>query len=373
MNKVVVTGYGVVSPFGIGYEALINGIKSKTNCFIEQEVTIRKNSKPVILPTGRVPYSSTVYDTLPTNIARLITPMSLFACLAYIEAKERAFLSNEDATKASIYLASTLPYINTNERQLATDIFKTFTNTPAFILAEYIGTTGKVVAPCSACSTGLQAVNLAVEAIQSGQTDIAICGATEEWSEDLAKIFVKLGIASKTGCRPFQDDRDGTVISEGAGIIILESEEHANNRLAEPKCYIKGTGHSFSSNPSVATEESILKCMLDAYAPFINAINGLGYNKELTICAHATGTVAGDAIEKHAIEQFQKRTKASRQTSCHVLTLKEYLGHTMAASGIIELIACINSPNVVLNNAFGLGGVNCSTLVVPKTYLCTIM
>lgn len=368
MNKVVITGYGVVTPYGVGVKAMAEGIANNINCFVDQEVYVHKNSKPVILPTGRVPISLEDYSDIPDNISRLVTPMTLFAYLAYKEAKNRALLSDLDASKAGIFLASTLPHINTKERQLATDIFKTFTNTPAFVLAEMIGTYDRVIAPCSACSTGLQAINLATEAIQSGKLDIAICGATEEWSEDLAKIFIKLGIASKTGCRPFADDRDGIVVSEGAGILILESETHAKNRLAGYKRIIAGTGYSFSSNPSVATKESILKCMIDAYSYF-HRNKAIGEKNEITICAHATSTPMGDATELEAINAFKDLLYNYSNTRVDTVYYKHHLGHTMAASGVIELIASMLEYRPVLNNAFGLGGVNCSTLVVPYKFI----
>ena len=368
MSRVVITGYGVVTPYGVGFDEMANGINNNINCFVDQEVHVHKNSKPVILPTGRVPISLEDYSDIPDNISRLMTPMTLFAYLAYKEAKDKALLSNIDAAKAGIFLASTLPHINTKERQLATDIFKTFTNTPAFVLAEMIGTTGRVIAPCSACSTGLQAINLATEAIQSGKLDVAICGATEEWSEDLAKIFIKLGIASKTRCRPFADDRDGIIVSEGAGILILESEEHAKNRLANYTRIIAGTGYSFSSNPSVATEESILKSMIDAYSHF-HLNKNLGYQNEIVACVHATGTPMGDAAELNALNKFKDLVYLNDYTRVNTVYYKHHLGHTMAASGVIELIASLHRTVPVLNNAFGLGGVNCSTLVTPKTYI----
>lgn len=368
MNKVAITGYGVVTPFGIGVNTMMEGIKNDTYCFTEQEVIVRDNSKPVILPTGRVPFPMDILDEYPNSIARYMTPMSLFLHLAYKEARDMAYLTDKDMSNAGVYVASTLPHIHTGKTQLVSDIFKTFTNNPAFILAQLINCANRVITPCAACSTSLQAVNMAAEDIANGKIDIAICGATEEWSNELAKIFVKLDIASKTSCRPFEYDRDGTVISEGAGILILESEEHAKNRLVKTLGYIAGTGHSFSANISVPTEDSITKCMLDAYTPFyFNQREGT--SGEVLICAHATGTPTGDAIEKAAIEKFRIRLKSMHKTVSYS-TYKQYLGHTMAASGVIELIASlVKEPFFpTINNAFGLGGVNASTLVINNEW-----
>ena len=362
--NVVITGYGVVTPYGLGVETMMQGIDSNTIPFIDKEINIHKYVK---LPSGIVPpINENLYNEISYNISRIITNASIYAYLAYKEAKQMAMLSDIDASKAAIFIGSTLPSINNNK--LATDIFKSFINNPAFILAEIIGSTNRVIAPCSACSTGLQAINLATEAIKSGQIDIAICGATEEWSEELANIFIKLGIVSKTGCRPFANDRDGIIISEGAGILILESEEHAKNRLASYNRVIAGTGYSFSTNPSAPTKESIMKCMLDSYSYFHQTKNE-GEKNEVAICAHATGTYMGDKTELEAINDFKKLIYKNSKTRLDIIYYKQLLGHTMAASGVIELIASLREYIPVLNNAFGLGGVNCSTLVVPYQYL----
>lgn len=366
MHRVAITGFGVVSPYGIGTDAMINGIINNTNCFINQNVYVRDNSEPVVLPTGRVPFTGEESAIMPDKYSRILPPMSLFAYFAYMEARQKAFLSDADMTNAGIYIASTMPHISDSNRQLASDIFKTFNNNPAFTLAEIIGCTNKVVAPCAACATGLQAVNMAAEDIASGKIDIAICGATEEWSNDLAKIFVKLGIASKTGCRPFAEDRDGTIVSEGAGILILESEEHAKKRMVGNYGYICGTGHSFSANPHAPSIESITKCMVDAFSPYYTSKSNL-FITDIFLYAHATGTLVGDASEAEAIEMFEKRVR----TTIHRKHLKNYLGHTMAASGVIELIYSLHHtrPLPTLHNAFGLGGVNASTLVVPASLI----
>ena len=366
MARAVITGYGVVSPYGIGTDAMINGIINNTNCFINQNVYVRDNSEPVVLPTGRVPLTGEESAIIPDKYSRIMPPMSLFAYLAYEEARNRAFLTDADMVNAGIYIASTMSHVHNSSKQLASDIFKTFNNNPAFLLAEIIGCNNRIVAPCAACATGLQAVNLAVEAIEAGKLDIAICGATEEWSNDLAKIFIKLGIASKTECRPFAEDRDGTVISEGAGIIILESEEHAKKRLVRHYGYVYGTGYSFSENPHVPTVESITRCMINSFSSFyINEPKWM--STEIDIYAHATGTVIGDAVEAEAIEQFKKRTGIIVNRKY----LKNHLGHTMAASGVIELIYSLYhvQPLPTIHNAFGLGGVNASTFIVPKAYI----
>jgi 3-oxoacyl-[acyl-carrier-protein] synthase II len=236
---------------------------------------------------------------------------------------------------------------------------------------------------------------LAYEMIKCGHQDIMLCGGSDELHVTTSASFDMVQAASykynnnpKATPRPFDKDRDGTVCGEGAGCMILESEASAKRRGAK----IFGEVIGFSTNASgvhmAHTDvDSIVRCMQDALQSADLNPGDIDY-----INAHATGTLIGDSSEVEAIKQvFQS-------INVPVSSLKGYFGHTLGASGVLELVATIrmmetdtviptrnlDEPdencsgikhvqsienkkiNIIIKNSFAFGGIN--TVLIIKRY-----
>lgn len=404
MRSVVITGMGIVSDLGNTPQVITNNLSRASDAITMVDVQVSKD-RIVQYPVHMIDRESVAKDMskLPYELERTFTPMSLFAYKAARFALSQAKLSDKAQShyyqpeKIGLAVASGLPSIGTfedlflhtmaeNPKNMPTgDIFKTLNNSVAFNLGHALGIKGRVLSPTSACASSLQSIILGYEAIRNGYADMMICGGAEEYHPYLSFIFNKLGIASKTSCKPFQKDRDGIIVGEGAGIVILESEDMARNRGAEIIAEVMSGGMSFSNSAAYSDTDSILQCMLQATQrariEYIDAIN-----------AHATGTPTGDAQEADAIRQY---LELYPNTVMKTTALKGFFGHTMAACGAIELIMSIHLAKAkrqmpvcsaeqisddckdalvytggdtsvypfLLVNSFGLGGVNTSILV----------
>ena len=189
----------------------------------------------------------------------------------------------------------------------------------------------------AACATGTIAIGLAAESIALGKQDVMICGGADELHALTVGVFDTLEASSRAynerpdmTPRPFDRDRDGIVCGEGAGVVLLESLEHARERNAP----ILGEINGFAVNSSpedIANPgpKSMVRCMRTAVEE-----SGLGKEQIGYLNAHATGTIRGDAAECEAVEKVFGR-------DIPVSSLKGHMGHTMAACGGLELIATL--------------------------------
>ncbi len=204
-------------------------------------------------------------------------------------------------------------------------------------VAACLGLRGRVLATPAACAAGAFAVGTGLELIRWGVQDVVLCGGVEELHPTTSAIFDIVGASSshwndapERSPAPFDVDRDGTVCGEGAGVLVLESEEHARNRGARIHADVLGyAGLSDGSNMAQPGLESMIRCMESALADADVAPDGIDY-----INAHATATPHGDLAEAAAIAKvFGDKVPVSG--------LKGYIGHTLGASGTIESIACL--------------------------------
>jgi 3-oxoacyl-[acyl-carrier-protein] synthase II len=392
-RRVVITGMGSVSPYGYGNKALQQGIESGTTPFIEVEIKTSK-TKHTVFPVGLVPK---IDEELPREVLRTMSNLSIYVYYATLEALRQAGLTQQSfsykhigtsisSSLASIEMCGEIfeKYFNINPKDMPSTLpFKTLNHSSAFNIAVNLGLMGRCISSSSACAGGLQSIALGYEAIAYNKSNVMVCGGTEEYHPFLTLIFNKLGIASREACKPFDTKRNGIIVSEGAGILVLEERKHAIERGATIYAEILGSGMNISPNISYSDTDSIIDCMkeasIDACILFhsINLVN-----------AHATGTDTGDIAEGKAIEQLLPNTMTN--------ALKGYYGHTMGACGAIETISTILGLNkgkfyatkncntydsncgkidftneltnvdiyspIVLKNSFGLGGTN-TTLI----------
>ncbi|RXZ36899.1 beta-ketoacyl-ACP synthase [Oxalobacteraceae bacterium CAVE-383] len=213
----------------------------------------------------------------------------------------------------------------------ATTYIKMMSHTAAVNMGVFFGATGRIVTTSSACTSGSQGIGYAFEAIRSGRQLAMIAGGAEELCATEAAVFDTLYATSvrndtpELTPNPFDAQRDGLVIGEGAGTLILEEMEHARARGARIYAEIVGFGTNSDgchvTNPNAPTMRTAIEMALaDAGLP----ASAIGY-----LNAHGTGTQQGDVAESQATAQvFGANTPIS--------SLKSYMGHTLGACGALE-------------------------------------
>jgi nodulation protein E len=207
----------------------------------------------------------------------------------------------------------------------------------AHVGIEY-GVKGPTFATCSACSTATHAIGLARDYIRNNVVDVAIAGASESViNYGTMKAWQALHVLSPEGCFPFAKKRNGTVLGEGSGILVLEELEHARARGAKILAELVGYGMTSDSkdmvNPDVEGPREAMRLALDEAKLEPTAIDYLN--------AHGTATAINDVNETRAIKavfgDHAKRLAISSTKSMH--------GHPLGAAGGIEAVASIKAMN----------------------------
>lgn len=402
-RRVVVTGMGSVSPFGRGVDALMDGLRQGRSGVRRVEgIESVKGLRSLIAATA----PGIDGKEIPRKFRRSMSRMAIYATLASQEAAAAANVTAETmgSGRMGIAIGSTIGSPHTleaffgeylRERSIeqmkSTVFFQIMSHSCAANVAQAMGITGRIIAPSAACATGCQSIGFAYEMIASGVQDMMLCGGADELHPLTVATFDIINAAS-TGYndrpdmtpRPFDKDRDGVVCGEGSGVLLLEALESAIRRNAAIYAEVAGFG-TLSDPSSIANPDpvSILRCMELA---LLNA--GLKKGEVDYVNAHATGTEQGDIAESQAIAELLG-------DSVPVSSLKGHLGHTMAASGALELVATIGMMKddsiiptrnletvdercaairhvqesedkrlfAVLKNNFALGGVNASIVL----------
>jgi 3-oxoacyl-[acyl-carrier-protein] synthase II len=219
----------------------------------------------------------------------------------------------------------------------AVDYLKSMVHTTAVNITKMFGITGRVIASSTACTTSSQSIGYGYEAVKFGLQDAMLCGGADEYDTTTVAVFDNL-LACSTAFndtpgrtpRPFDRNRDGLVVGEGAGAVLLEEYEFARRRGAPILAEVIG----FACNNNGG----------DLILPNLNGISqtirlgladaAIAADDVDLISAHATATKMGDVIEAQAIH-------AVYGDRPHVTALKSYMGHTMASCGVIETILLI--------------------------------
>jgi 3-oxoacyl-[acyl-carrier-protein] synthase II len=271
-------------------------------------------------------------------------------------------------------------------------------NMASGLVSMYFGLRGPNFATCSACATANHAIGEAWRTIKMNDAQIMLAGGTEA-------AVIPMGIAGfcamkamstrnddpKKASRPFDKDRDGFVMGEGAGMLVLEELEHAKKRGATIYCELAGYGNTADAHHLTAPSpggEGAVRCMRMALKT-----GGLNLNEVNYINAHGTSTPQGDICETQAI----KTVFGDHARKLVVSSTKGATGHMLGAAGAVEMAVCalaikhgvvpptinLDSPdaecdldyvpnvarempvNVIVNNSFGFGGHN-STIAARK-------
>jgi nodulation protein E len=192
--------------------------------------------------------------------------------------------------------------------------------------------TGPVLAVSSACASANHAMGLAMQQIRAGAADVMLAGGSEAMlCFGGIKAWEGLRVLSPDTCRPFSLGRKGMVIGDGAGVLVLEAEEHARARGARILAHVAGFGMTADAADIVAPDpHGAARAMIAALADAQLAAADIGY-----INAHGTGTLANDRSETSAILQVFGPTPPP------VSSTKAMHGHAIGATGALEAIACI--------------------------------
>ncbi len=403
LKRVVITGMGSVSPFGRGGDTLIDALlegRSAVRNIPELDQVGGLRTRVAALVPGIDP------KEIPRKFRRSMSPMSVYATLACHDALAQAGFSEKECGtgRLGVSIGSTVGSTGTTEeffrdfftdhsleRMKSTFFFQIMNHSCAANVAQTLGITGRILAPSAACSTGCHAIGYGYESIALGRQEQMLCGGADEFHPLTAATFDIMNAASlrfndspTQTPRPFDRERDGVVCAEGAGVVLLESLDSALSRevpiLAEVVGFATISDPTNIANPNA---EAMERCMRLALAEAGMAADEVDY-----VNAHATATEQGDVAESEAIYAiFGSRVPVS--------SLKGHMGHTMAASGSIELLASVEmmrrgalvptlnlhnvdpacSPlnylrqvekgpvNAVIKNNFALGGVNSSIVL----------
>ena len=401
-RRVVITGLGAVTPLGndvpTTWENLLagrSGIGPITS-FDASELGVRI--------AGEVKDFDAV-ALFDRRVARRTDRFTLFAMEAARQAVEDAGLEFEtlDGRKGGVLIGTSIggvlsieesfqSYEHQGPRRVSPFLAPMMMpNAASAVIARTYGLHGPNFALVSACATGAHAIGEAGEMIRRGRAEVMICGGSDAPILGISiSGFSNMGALStrnddpERASRPFDAERDGFVLSEGAGIVVLESLEHAQRRDAHIHCELSGYGATADAYHMVAPDETgqwaawaIEQALEDARL----APDAVDY-----VNAHGTGTPLNDPIETRAI----RAALGAHADRLAVSSTKSMIGHPMGAAGAVEAIVCTKSletgwvhptanletpdpecdldyvpgqarrlePQVTLSNSFGLGGHN---------------
>lgn len=348
-KRVVITGMGIITGLGVGktvnWEKMIGGVSSVKD-IISFDTSRYRGKKGVEILDLEVP---TFRNLNPKRLDRA----TKLLIIAVKEALKEAGLTDKklQLTPVLLSLGTTLGGMISGELFHKTVIEKGVQKAPLSLVMDYLahcqarnlfkefGLIGDYMVFSDACASGANAIGNAYKWIVSGEYELAICGGYDTMSEFTFSGFNSLMAITPTLCRPFDKERDGLVLGEGAGILILESFDFARERGADIICEIVGYGSSSDAyhmtGPDISgryAAEAIYTAWQEAGFIDIDYIN-----------AHGTATRYNDLMEARAINLvFDKKVK-----NIPVSSLKPLIGHTLGAAGAIEAIVAVLS---ILNN-----------------------
>ncbi|MFC4061150.1 beta-ketoacyl-ACP synthase II [Planomonospora corallina] len=345
--RVVVTGLGATTPLGgdvaSTWSALLagrSGVRPITEDWAES-VPVRFAASAAVDPA----------EVLPRPEARRLDRTEQFALVAARQAWADAGIENVDAERLGVVVGSGIGGITTilnaydTFREKGWQRLSPYTvpmlmpNGPAGWIGLEIGARAGVHATVSACATGAESIGYAIEMIRSGRADVVVAGGTEAAIHPLnIGSFAAMRAMStrnddpQGASRPWDRGRDGFVLGEGAGIVVLESEEHARARGAKIYAVAAGVGYSADAHHIAQPEPNGTGVMTAMRRALENA--GLTGQDVRHVNAHATSTPAGDVVETIAINKVVGGHPM-------VTSTKSMTGHLLGGAGGIESVFTI--------------------------------
>ena len=347
MRRAYITGMGAITAAGSDVASLMRALQESRSCI-----------GPIdLFPTGDTPVqiAGQVRD-LPSP--ELIHPKDLqrasrsdlLAAVATTEAMTDAGLETADLDPTRFGVAigsSTGGMLETESYYEALHkgqplsphrrtLLSATVGASADLVASLVQARGRRLAPSTACSSSALAIAMAKIWIETGAADIVVAGGTDALCRMTFSGFQSLRAMSPEPCRPFDRNRKGLSLGEGAGVVVLESESHAKKRGARMLARVAGAGMSCdATHPTAPHAES-----RGAIAALSGALTDaqLGPADIDYINAHGTGTPQNDAAEARAI-----RTILGENSDCPVSSTKGVCGHLLGAAGSVEVILSVRA------------------------------
>ncbi len=402
LRRVVVTGLGALSPLGLDVATTWRGLVEGRSG-VGPITAFDTAALPARIAAPLKGYDASRY--MDVKEARRLSPFIQYALVAAQEAVTGAGLdlAREDCDRCGVEIGSALGGVQLIEEQRLvleargaravnpTMLPAVLINSAACAVAIRHGLRGPVSAPVAACATGAVAIGEAARRLARGEADVMIAGGSDSVITPLGiVVFGRLGalstrdVAPAHACAPFSADRDGTVVGEGAAVLVLETLAHAQGRGATILAEIVGYGLTSDACHLVAPDLAgtgaarAIRLALDE--------DGAAADEVGWMCAHGTGTQLNDLAETRAI----KLALGERASCVPVSSIKGALGHMLGAAGAVSAVAAVQAlrtgtipptinytaadpecdldyvPNVArqaainlaLVNAFGFGGQN---------------
>ncbi|MFQ3071590.1 beta-ketoacyl-ACP synthase [Neisseria polysaccharea] len=363
-RRVAVTGIGGITAFGRDWQSIQAAFKAEKNAVkhmdwherfpeleaqlgapIEDYAPPKHWTRKQLRSMGRVSY-------LCVDAAeQALTDAGLLGDESITDGRMGVACGSSSGSTKDIGDVGELLLTGTSRNFSANTYVRMMPHTTAANIGIFFGLKGRIIPTSSACSSGSQGIGYAYEAIKYGLTDMMLAGGGEEFCPSEVYVFDSLYAASRRNGepektpRPYDVNRDGLVIGEGAGIFVLEELEHAKRRGA--KIYAELVGYGANSDGSHVTQpqkDTMQKCMELALQDAGITPDKIGY-----VNGHGTATEKGDIAETLATEAVFGFVPISSQ--------KSYLGHTLGACGALEAwfsIEMMNggwfAPTLNLNN-----------------------
>jgi len=402
-TRVVITGVGAITPVGADapttWQNMLagrSGVRAMTDDWVQR--------LPCQIAAPAAAEPTTLIDRVQ---ARKLDRCEMFALIAAREAWADAGKPEVDPVRLGVVVASGIGGISSTLtaydtlREKGWQRLSPFTvpmlmpNGSAGWLSIELGARAGVHTPVSACASGAEAIGYGIDMIKSGRADVVVAGGTEAAIIELnIAAFAAMRALSlrndepERASRPFDRGRDGFVLGEGAGIVVLESEEHAVGRGAHVYAVAAGSGYSCDAHHIAQPDPDGAGAVLAIRRALENA--GVAADQIAHVNAHATSTPAGDVLEAKAIAE----ALGEAADGVVVSSTKSMTGHLLGGAGAVESVAAILAlrdrmapptinlddpeddlgveiavkptelqqhgaePMAVLNNSFGFGGSN---------------
>lgn len=353
-TRVVVTGLGAITPIGNDVASFWQGLKDKKVGIAP--ITYFDTTDYKAKLAGEVKdFDPKKY--MDPKAARRMEPFSQYAVAAAGEAIAQAGLDmeKEDLFRVGTSIGSGIGSLQAMEREHKKMLEKgpnrvnpllvpmMISNMAVGNVAMHYGLKGKSINVVTACATGTNSIGEAFRSIQYGEVDVMVAGGTESAITPLGMAgFAALTALStnddpETASRPFDKDRDGFVMGEGAGIVVLESLEHAQKRGAKILAEVVGYGGSNDAFHITSPAEDGSGAAYAMEMALKDA--GIAPEKIDYINAHGTSTHHNDLFETMAV----KKALGDHAYKVKINSTKSMIGHLLGAAGGVEFIACVKS------------------------------
>jgi 3-oxoacyl-[acyl-carrier-protein] synthase II len=341
-KEIVITGFGVVAPNAIGAKAFLQALQDGVSGI--DEIRAFDTSDYDVHRGGEVKGLDRLGAALDST--GCLGRTSQLAMAAVREAIDHAGLSVAacDPARVGVILGTTSGEVRSIETvHEAWAVDQPARPAPAFyrelssnvitsLVSSTFGFAGPTMMLANACSSGNFAIGLGCDLIREEEADVILAGGADSFWKGTLAGFSRLHAVAPAMCQPFDRDRKGMMVSEGAAVVVLEERERARRRGATIHAVVLGSGMSCDAfHPTAPDPAGLANAMRLALDDA-----GVTPSEMQYINAHGTGTAANDAAETEAI----KAVFGENAARIPVSSIKSMIGHTMGAASAIETVAC---------------------------------